>query len=171
MSDELVSTGIRDRDIPVIDAIPVDDRTEHQKFADGLRELARFVESHPEMAVPCEQTFYIFPKKEEVGKYARILGRSKKRVSDTYFDLVREFPPAAKIQVTWGRDEVCERVVVGTVTVEEPVMVQQGTKTVTREKVEWKCPKVLEPPGLPSAADLDAVEGEKAIAAGDWERP
>ena len=148
MSNEIVSTGIRDRDVPVIEGIPVDDRTRHQKFADGLRALAAFVELHPELELPSKQTFYVFPEKTEVRKYARAFGKAKKRVSDSYFDLEKDFSPAALLQATWYREEVCEKVVVGTETVTEPVMVQQGTRTVTREKVEWKCPKVLEPPEL-----------------------
>jgi hypothetical protein len=132
----------------VTPAVLVDDRTDRQKFADSLRDLARFIETHPRVQVPIRETFYIFPKKEEIGTYARELGKAKKRGGDTFFDLVKDFGPACELQVSWYREQVCERVVVGTETVEERVPDTYTTQTVTRDKVEWHCPKVLEPLGM-----------------------
>jgi len=120
--------------------------TEHQRFAHDLREMASFVEAHPELICPMKQTFYVFPAIEEVAKYAKSLGKAKKEVQeDSWFNLVKDFATAAEIQYSWGRDQVCEKVVIGTVEVEEPVMVQQGTRTVQKQQIEWRCPRILKP--------------------------
>jgi hypothetical protein len=152
MTDKIISSGMRDKDVRPIDAIPVDERNAHQRFADSLREFANFWESNTDLQLPSRATFNIWPATRSVGKIARMFGKSKKvTMGDSLFYLRRDFGEYIRLEANWSRDQVCERVVVGQETVTEPVMAQVSTQTVTRDKVEWRCPKVLEPQELEDA--------------------
>ncbi len=73
-------------------------------------------------------------------------GRWDKRetsVRDSFI-LERELVPGVKVQVWTDREAVCERVVVGTETVEVPDPdFEAPTVTVEREVVEWRCESLL----------------------------
>lgn len=136
------------------------------KYIAGLREIAAFFEEHPELVPVSGETFYKFLQLEALPQTARAMGRAQKQtLGDVYFTLTRSFGPH-KLQATWDREKVCEKVVVGQEAVEERVPVIYETRTVMRDKVEWKCPKtVMEPPQLPSARQtFDAVVREQEVA-------
>lgn len=143
-TNEVVSTGIRDKDVPPIDAVPVDERTPRQLYADSLRAFADFIEKHPALELPSTHTMFVFPRNEEMALYARELGKCRKSANESYFNLTRDFLPAIQYEPTWYRNQVCERVVVGQKEVEEDVVEVIGKRTVTKDIVEWKCPKVLQ---------------------------
>jgi len=77
--------------------------------------------------------------------YAREMGKCRKHANENYFDLTKDFLPALQYEATWHRNEICERVVIGQEQVVEDVVEVVGHRTVTRDIVEWKCPKVLQP--------------------------
>ena len=137
--DDLVSTAVQE-------AAPVtDNRTPRQKYIDSLRDFCSWLEYHPELAVPSTQTVYVWPTTAQMEMYAREMGKCRKHADEDYFDLTKDFLPALMYEATWHRNEVCERVVVGQEEVVEDVVEVVGKRTVTRDIVEWKCPKVLQP--------------------------
>jgi hypothetical protein len=141
---EIVSTGIRDRDIHVVDAAPIDERTPRQKWIDSLRDFASWLEYHPDLAVPSTLKLYVFPTIEEMEMYAREMGKCRKSADESYFNLTKDFLPSVQYEPTWYRNQVCERVVVGQKEVTEDIVEVVGQRTVTKDVVEWKCPKVLQ---------------------------
>jgi hypothetical protein len=55
-----------------------------------------------------------------LGRIARAMGRADKRMVGPVFELRREFPGGVRYELRLGREQVCERVVVGEEEVEEP---------------------------------------------------
>lgn len=69
-------------------------------------------------------------------------GRWDKRESDTLFALHREIADGIFVELVASRGQVCERVVVGTETVEVPDP-DAPKVTVERDVVEWRCAPIL----------------------------
>lgn len=72
-------------------------------YASGLRELADWMDEHPELAssIQASGSFYIFAySKDEFRESARALGGHRaKNADDNWFNVEREFGPV-KLQVT-----------------------------------------------------------------------
>ena len=131
----------------------MEDLTEEQReYVDGLRALADFLEAHPDLIeIHLPATFHVFPGSDKA-KFARLalqLGTSEKSVDSSWYNVERSFGPH-KICVATSRSNVCEKIVVGSETVEieeadpEVVAALPKTKrTVTVEKTEWLCPESL----------------------------
>jgi hypothetical protein len=107
------------------------------QFIAGLRELADFYESHPEVPIPkpsyLDFSVYSLHTKSEAAGIIKLLGTITKEYTDSgLFKVVRYFGPIA-LKFVFNRDTVCERVVVRKEVVPEHV----------REIVEWKCAPVL----------------------------
>lgn len=121
-------------------------------MSNRLRELADFLDANPELAEHlARKTFYVFapPNKTEFARLALMLGNARKWSDSTWYNAERDFGPIT-LQVTASRDSVCERVVVGSETVEvtEPDLdavaaLPTITRSVTIDKVEWVCPPSL----------------------------
>jgi hypothetical protein len=95
-----------------------------------------------------------------LGRIARAMGRADKRVVGPVFELRREFPGGVRYELRLGREQVCERVVVGEEEVEEPDYERVPRRTVRRERVEGRCPEALLGAGgedRPDAADQRAA--------------
>lgn len=140
--------------------------TERNRRADyitGLRRLADILDDHPDVPLPYEGagtaiTFHFLnaeDPKAALAACARALPTNwTKQVSGggkypNYFDMYGSLA-GLKLHLTAFRDDVCERVVVGTheETVEEKdpealAAVPTVTKTITVEDVEWRCAPVL----------------------------
>lgn len=134
----------------------------HAEFVAGLRELADFYESRPDMPLPYTGTtaplnIWTFGNlggderdpKAALGQIARFMGRAEKVTDDRFFFVSRSFGPI-RLEAGAYREEVCERVVVGTETDEiedyDPdalALVPKVTKRIEREVVEWKCPESI----------------------------
>jgi len=121
-------------------------QSDHERFVSALRDLADFYDARPTLPIPCTSRLDVFAlQPEDTHRIAKLLGKSRKEViGDSLFVLKRQFGQFS-LEFNWTRETVCERIVVGTEQVEVPVMVQQGTKTETRDKVEWRCPKITAP--------------------------
>jgi len=81
----------------------------------------------------------------ELATHALLLGSAEKSGSDEWYSVVKRFG-AHRIEVYGQRDDVCERIVVGTRDVEKMVVDPDAplvTVTVTEEIVEWVCPPSL----------------------------
>lgn len=131
-------------------------------YTAGLRALADILDAHPELPLPYEgsspdlsqrMTFHFLSGDDPRGKMIaarRALGVPvDKNALDAYFNLHGQLH-GLYFAITTFRNEVCERVVVGTreVEIEEPdpevlAALPKVTRTVVVEDVEWECRPVL----------------------------
>lgn len=116
-----------------------------EAWVEGLRQLADFVEAHPEMPLPMSgATLYLWgaDAKTELAALVRILGNVEKEASESFFGVTRRFGPHA-LSVKASRENVCQRVVVGTKTETyqvPPEGIEMVERTRSVELVEWICP-------------------------------
>lgn len=140
------------------------------EYIAGLRMLADLLEAHPELMLPYDggdgSPLCIIPigrarQREQLTAWAKALpGRKEKKPRGDAFDLTGTVR-GVHIKVICNRDNVCEKVVLGTETVTETVpdpeymaaapLVERETE---REIVKWVCaPSILaedEPVGAAS---------------------
>jgi hypothetical protein len=97
-------------------------------WVDGLRKLADFVEKHPTLGEELSAVSILVYActSEEFIQLAKELGSGEKVSEDSWYTLRRRFGPH-RFELFTDRNEVCERVLVGTQTVLKPVY-------------EWHCP-------------------------------
>lgn len=108
-------------------------------FIFSLRQIADFYETHPELPIPflSEINGYVTTK-EELKQVANNLGSCHKTYNNSLFTLSKEF---GEILLSFhaGREQVCERVVIGKKMVEKEIVIATEKKMVEEEIVEWKC--------------------------------
>lgn len=131
------------------------------EYIRGLREIADWLEAHPEVQLPYlkttqtgahEDTLEIYlvgnDQKAQLATIARAMGKAEKVTIDSLqrFNLVRRFAGIAVVAVA-NREEVCEKRVLRTETVTEVVPDPEymaAAPLVEREKVKevvkWVCP-------------------------------
>lgn len=134
----------------------------------GLHELALFLAQHPEVvARPYAYGAYVIAG--DAADYARLvralkdgapLGSIERSARPLHMVFARRFGPDVVLEVLAARSVVCERVQVGTRTVERPKVV--GTETVEEPVYEWRCEPVLaqaegERPAPPTTTDDDRI--------------
>ena len=113
----------------------------------GLRELADFIEQHPDLnwSYVGARCGTVVDTGEDLAAFAATGGKWDKDAYDTgtggNFALRRKFGPV-ELSVLASRDQVCERKVVGVEVVEIPDP-DAPRVTVEREVVEWTCAPVL----------------------------
>lgn len=126
-----------------------------KEYVIGLRELADFIESlniteaeHGE--VPAMTGFWFGHKlqgfvysKEDIAVWARAMGSFNKNFDGNYFELVKKFSENVSMEVNIGRDNICERVVIGTKIVPETYIPSKFVAEHEEEIVEWRCPEDL----------------------------
>lgn len=124
-----------------------------REWIDQLRAVADFLETHPDWQIPGlgvrVAAVHYEPlhgdAKQFVARHTRMLGTAEKGTRDDYFDVRRAFGPH-EVVVVAKRDDICERVVLGTKTVEvkvPPPGVEMLTETREVEVVEWVCPESI----------------------------
>jgi hypothetical protein len=134
--------------------------TDAQRAARDLRLLADFLDANPDLPGSLAYAFdsiHIFPSsRDEVAVWARAAMRAHGSVhkhldSETWAGLDVTFGEVVKLRVRIERQEVCERVVIGTREVTEevpdPVAVAALPKvavTTVVEDVEWRCMPLLD---------------------------
>jgi antitoxin component HigA of HigAB toxin-antitoxin module len=151
-------------------------KSSRETYTQGLREIADFLDAHPEVPLPYlssfqtgnwENTLDIYlvsekGQKEKLAAIARAMGHADKVMDGDKMRVFRRFAGITLIAQA-SRDQVCERVVIGTreIEVEEKdpealaaVPVVKVTKTV--EDVEWRCAPIL-------AAEKQAAEDAWAV--------
>ena len=118
----------------------------HKEYADGLRAVADFYESHPEIPLPYDTDISngSVDTKEEAATIMRALGSCSKNYSDYYFVLAKNFGPI-KMQFIFTRHKVCVRKVIGVETIEAEFVPAHTIPAWTKEIVEWECEAILEP--------------------------
>ncbi len=124
------------------------------EYATGLRDLADWIEAHPEVSPELYKAeVNAFPNEdaENVKTWALAMSPCAKDYwseSANLFTLRRKFGPVT-LEATFNRSAVCERVVTGTEEVtnlvpDPSVYVPLVEVTETREIVEWVCAPILE---------------------------
>lgn len=115
-----------------------------------LRALADALDENPDLPLPTiasSATIYIlFAAAEDVRALVRAARGRVEKTEDTMFDSIEytgEIAPGLYLSLSVPREQVCDRIVVGTETVEVPdpdaPLVQ-----VERDVVEWRCRPILE---------------------------
>jgi len=115
--------------------------------------LIGWLKDHPVIPLPVgfSDSFqiYAWDTKDEAAQMAKAMGTCEKSYDDTFFRLIKKFGTVTLVGV-FSRQQVCERVVVGTKEVEveeaDPVAVAAIPKVKVKKQieiVEWKCPENL----------------------------
>jgi hypothetical protein len=100
-----------------------------------MRDLLDFLQEHEEIPLPYFGMVNSFVYDEiDVDTAARIMAPCDKDIGGSYFSLNRKFG-SLEFSVNFAREEVCERIVVGTK--EIPARTIEAR---TEEIVEWNCP-------------------------------
>ncbi len=136
--------------------------TARAAYTAGLRELADLLDANPHLALPLDGSIEGLAisvhvtgaedQRSEMAAWSRALpGTKTKQVNSNYFYLRKTFGGGLYFKVVASRDEVCERVVVGTHEVTEEVvdpayLAEAPTIVVTKtvEDVEWRCNSILD---------------------------
>jgi hypothetical protein len=121
-----------------------------KELIDGLRAVAYFYESHPEVYDDGTRVSignYVFENEKQIfADTAKALGRCEKDYSSDYFKISKDFSERVSLYFIAARETVCERVVVETRVVPEHVIPAQAEQIVpekTEEVVEWRCAPLL----------------------------
>lgn len=122
--------------------------SERDELVAGLRELADFLDSPRGLELPAlgvaatawpqeydPVTYETVPgrSKRIMQRAARALGKADKRHEGHYFSLLRKFGPV-RLELTTYREQVCEKVIIGTKEVPEVTYPAR-----TEDVVEWVC--------------------------------
>ena len=123
----------------------------HAELANGFRQLADFIEAHPEFSH--DYSGYVISNcgvgdtKENVRNCALAMGYADKEFTENgLLRLVKKFGPGLTHHVAFDRSAVSERVVVGTKEIPEHVITASAEMVIpsrTEEIVEWKCEPIL----------------------------
>jgi hypothetical protein len=129
-------------------------------LAEKLHAAAALIEAHPDLPIPCvfaysssrtvEVTWQLMNdddnKADQRTAAAAIVkalgGKWTKEPWGDRFDM-RTTRDGLKLEIFAHRDQVCERVVVGTETVVVPAVPAQPERIEERELVEWRCESLL----------------------------
>ena len=135
---------------------------EQANYIQGLREIAKFYEDHPETPLPYEGNicpFTIFDASvQHIAAAAKAFGKADKIYGEDHFELVKTFPSGIVLRFWTSRENVCEKVVVGTKLVPEvhlPAVPAKDAYTIpakTEEVVEWRCKPIMD--AEPVAAEV-----------------
>ena len=159
MTTEMIYPDDEIVDAELVDPLEVSDSTAvavpmseaKRAYIAGLREMADFMEEHPDLAPEYSSYIaYIFAStKRKMAMLGLQLGNAEKSANDSWFNVTRKFGPHS-LQVTIARDLACEKKVVGTITEEVEVPDPEAVaklptvkRTTVTEKVEWICPPSL----------------------------
>jgi len=111
-------------------------------FAAGLRAVAAWFETHPEIPAPSGLRIPVYgmdDTKESVAIQIRALGNAKKEYDNDFFRLTREFGPI-EVSIVSYRTAVCTARVVGRKTVAAVPAVPEHDVDI----VEWDCEPILD---------------------------
>jgi hypothetical protein len=135
----------------------VHDDAQRPAYAEGLRHLADLIEAGRAPFPNGPLNLWLDEAKDEQPATARELmralgGGTYAKNADTDTLHLSGMCGGVPVRIWLSRDAVCERVVVGTETVELPAQEALPARTETRERVEWVCSPLL------AAADETAAE-------------
>lgn len=112
--------------------------SERAEFIAGLHELADFLEAHPDLPLPCDQSHNVFMSdKADIAALARAAGgRWEKGADPNYFYLKVKFAGGHSYDLNVNREKVCRKVVTGT-------RVQPAKPELEVEEFHWVCDEPL----------------------------
>ena len=117
--------------------------TTNAERAASLRQIADWMEAHPEIEVGINEIGCgSLNSKEEAKALLLALKPCKKTYSNELFIISRKFG-AIDLRFTFWRNQVCTRRVVGVTTVEAKFMPAVTIPARTIEQVEWDCAPLL----------------------------
>jgi hypothetical protein len=153
MSDVIEGQIVDDQ--PIHTEAPPQLSKKEREFVDSLRALADFYERRPGLFLPYLDEVNAFPDEKDMPGIVRRIGACEKAThGDSFFMLRKKISPTLTLRYLFNRAQVCERVVVGRETVEEKIPVTYETRVVTRDKVEWHCPKsIIDRPQIEAPAE------------------
>lgn len=132
----------------------------HSEYAAGLRQVAEFIEAHPEIPLPSATlTCYSLHSKNIAALTARALaqsGRCNKSYEESLLRLKGKFG-AIELEYLGMRSNVCERIKVGERLVPERYVPPQPAtegQTIPEHKeavYEWSCDSIL---AVPNSVEL-----------------
>lgn len=124
----------------------MNEQTEHQQYANSLRAIADWIEAHPEVAIPSDNslTIYSMDTKDEAATLVRAMGSCNKRYDDSYLTVEKSFGPI-RLRAVFSREQVCKRVVVGVETIPAEFVEARTRPAHTKEIVKWECEPILAP--------------------------
>lgn len=116
-------------------------------LARDLRALADFYDEHPDFPRPnmTLHTFLHGDAKKGLALAARQLGTADKYIDETWYELRRAFG-SIMLTVNAYRNEVCEKVLVGTKDIPEQYIPAKPAETIPAHEesvYEWQCPDSL----------------------------
>lgn len=126
--------------------LTLDEATPAIRYACGLRELADWIEAHPEVQLPeASVAVYAEDRKEIAAKIMRALSPCEKDYDGDMFHLKRKFGPI-ELRFVFLRDAVCTPRVVGKRMVKEhirPGIPERVIPAHEENVVEWDCEPTL----------------------------
>lgn len=130
-----------------------------QSLVAGLRACADWLEANPAAPLPYDPKLQIFSvnTKAEVAALARHMGQCEKMADESMFRVVKWFGPF-RVEGVAYREQICERIVVGTQTVAVPEVKAQPARIEVREVVEWKCGSLMASVDFPETRQIEAPE-------------
>ncbi len=142
--------------------------TTAEELAAGYEALAAFIRERPELAdhIFCPEALVIPVKPEQVPEVVALIGTATKGDRGDQVHVVRKFGPV-ELKAMIGKDLMCERVQVGTTTVERVVYPDDVVPTMVTEEVpvfEWQCSKpLLAVEAVQGIAHLAGIETEVTL--------
>ena len=130
--------------------------TDQKALRDSLHEATEWLDTHPDFILGAiyknfekiELVSYAYDNNKEGIKQALFDSRTTgikfdKEYTGDYLNLKLELSKNLVVRVPFDRDEVCERRVVGTRTVEREIATGWRKENVEEDIVEWDCPPLL----------------------------
>lgn len=120
-----------------------------------LRAIADHIDANPGLDISPYIMLFVFATKDNFAEQMRLLGGTinapaAKSADTKYLNVERKFGRIS-VQVTVPKEETCERVQVGTLQVERPVVIDTGeVETVDEPIYEYICPPAWSAIGAPA---------------------
>ncbi len=102
-----------------------------------MREIYDFLEGHPDVPLPYIGVMNAFAESQQLSEIARAMAPCNKSTDGGFFSLARKFG-SVTLSLNFERDQVCERVIIGTEEIPKKV-----TEAYTKDIVEWHCPESI----------------------------
>lgn len=119
------------------------------EYANGLRLAADFYEAHPEIPVPGDKLDNFSTNGKDMARLVvKALGYCDKKYYDNGLLDITAKRGAITLRFVFLRDDVCEKVVVGTKTIPAHVIPATAEVEVPEqviEETEWRCGSLLSP--------------------------
>lgn len=130
---------------------------DHKEYAQALRNIADWIEAHPEIPVPHTNRIAIVDihSKSDLARLARAFGDCKKETDSKFFIITKDFG-GILVEGFEYREKICERVVVGAKQIPERIIPEQIIPAHDEEIVEWKCPDLLSDSDVPTEREETA---------------